>query len=284
MSEGSQKETTNTMSCKTQYCSTPVLPPTVSASQCSPTELMIDLVVAYSKLANAVRSTASSDLNATLSLQSCGGLSPLGCSPSQCNSGNPAIAAIVNRALLDISVLPLANVEQRIQVACCAIYQLVRCLTVSQFSTVVYGLIACSGPLAAYLVPSPDALAAALCSLLPYFWSLSPTLVQCINGSNSSCSGQKGGAALFKIDARAAFPCELLPKTCDEPCITSCIPGGPVLVGFTILLNMFDTALDCKMTGLSVTVNQAEIVAETHGNFPLVQLPQCALQYPYASQ
>lgn len=272
------------MSCKTGSCSTPVIPSSVPAVQCSPTDIMIDLIVAYSKLVNAVRSTASSDLNATLSLQSCGGLSPIGCTPSTCNSGNPAVAAIVNRALLDMSAIPLTNLDQRIQVACCAIYQLVRCITVAQFSAVVAGLIACNGPLAQYLIPSPEALASALCNLLPYFWNLSPTLQQCVNGTSSACSGQRNGAIMLKIDARAAFPCDILPHSCDSKSGISFIPPGPVLIGFTILLNMFDTALDCKMTSLNLTVNHAEIVAETHGNFPLIQLPHCALQYPYSSQ
>ena len=243
----------------------------------------MDLVVAYSKLVNGVRSTASADLSATMQLQTCGGIAAVGCVPSSCSSGNPIVATIVQRALIEMAAVPLTDVSKRTQIACCAVYQLIRSITVQQFNVVVSGLIGCTGPLASYLLPSPESLAAALCALIPYLWNLSPTLVQCVNGANSSCSGQRGSAALFKLEARAAFPCELLRACSEESSGVSFLPPGPVMTGFTIVLNLFNSALDCRMTSMTATVNHAEIVAETRGNFPLVQLAACALQYPYSA-
>lgn len=278
------------MSCRGPACgvskaSPPTMPlQTGVAGVCSPSELLLDLIVSYAKLVNAVRSTASSDLNATLQLSSCGGLVNQGCIPATCTGGNPAIYTILQKALLEIAAVPLHDLQRRMQIACCAIYAIVKTMTVVQFSAVVYGLLGCAGPLASYLLPGPDALAAALCALLPYFWNLCPNLVTCVNGPLGSCSGQKGAAAMLKINASAAFPVELLTKCCTEPSGASFIPPGPILTQFTIILNVFNAALDCRMTGMTVTVNHAEIVAETRGNFPLVQLAQCALQYPFASQ
>lgn len=282
-----------TSSYPTNFVSNPTLPaaqaPVAAQSVnrvglCAPSELIVDLVVAYTKLVNAVRASASSDLTATMQLTSCGGLVNTGCLPGTCTGGNPFVYSILSKALRDIAAIPLCDLQRRLQIACCAVCALVKALTIAQFQTVVYGLLGCSGPLSSYLIPGQDAFAAALCSLMPYFYNLSPTMLTCVNGTAGSCTGQRGAAALFKIDARAAFPCQLLQECCIDGSGASFIPPGPVMTSFEIILNLYNSALDCRMTGLTVDVNHANVVAQTRGNFPMVQLAECTLQYPYNSE